>query len=70
MIQLCVCIHCIHTYIYSFPDSFLLYRFLQNIDYSSLCYAVDPCWLSVLYIVVYKVLYFIFSNVCIMGLPS
>ena len=29
------------------------YWLLQNIDYSSLCYIVGPCWLSVSYIVVY-----------------
>ena len=28
------------------------YRLLQDIEYSSLCYTVGPCWLSVLYIVV------------------
>ena len=27
-------------------------KLLQNIEYSSLCYTVGPCWLSVLYIVV------------------
>ena len=34
-----------------FSDSFP-YRLLQNIDYSSLFYTVEPCWLSFLYIVV------------------
>ena len=28
---------------YSFLDSFP-YRLLQNIEYSSLCYTVGPCW--------------------------
>ena len=28
------------------------YRLLQNIEYSSLCYTVGPCWLSTLYIIV------------------
>ena len=28
------------------------YRLLQNIEYSSLCYIVGSCWLSILYIVV------------------
>ena len=27
-------------------------RLLQNIEQSSLCYTVDPCWLSILNIVV------------------
>ena len=29
-----------------------LYRLLQNIEYSSLCYTVGPYWLAILYIVV------------------
>ena len=28
------------------------YGLLQNVEWSSLCYTVSPCWLSVLYIVV------------------
>ena len=39
-------------YVYSFSDSFP-YRLSQGIEYSSLCYTVDPCWLSILYIVVF-----------------
>ena len=27
------------------------YRLLKDNEYSSLCYTVDPCWLSILYIV-------------------
>ena len=27
-------------------------RLLEDIDYSSLCYTVGPCWLSILYLVV------------------
>ena len=38
-------------YVYSFSDSFP-YRLLQGIEYSSLCYTVDPCCLYILYIVV------------------
>ena len=41
----------IYVYTYSFSIIFP-YRLLQNIEYSSLCYTVDPCWLSILYIVV------------------
>ena len=34
--------------IYSFSDSFFFpYRLLQNIEYSSLCYTVGPCWLPI-----------------------
>ena len=41
-------------YIYvSILLQFILHcRLLQNIEYSSQCYRVDPCWLSILYIVV------------------
>ena len=38
-------------YIYFF-QIFSPYRLLQNIEYSSLCCIVGPCWLSILYIVV------------------
>ena len=41
----------IHTHIYLFQILFPG-RLLQNIESSSLCYTVDPCWLSILYIVV------------------
>ena len=39
----------IHTYIL-FQSRFH-YRLLQDIEYGSLCYAVCPYWLSILYIV-------------------
>ena len=42
------------TCVYLFQILFL-YRLLQNIDYSSLCYIVGPCWLSILYVVVHYV---------------
>ena len=41
----------IHTYI-SFFQILFPYRLLQNIEHSSLCYTVGPCWLSILNIVV------------------
>ena len=41
----------IHFYII-FP-----YRLLYNIEYSSLCCIVGPCWLSILYIVVLLLLF-------------
>ena len=37
---------------YIFLQILLLYRLLENIEYSSLCYTVGPCWLSILYIIV------------------
>ena len=44
----------VQLYIYLYPYLYLyLYRLLQNIEYSSLCYTVGPCWLSILYIVMY-----------------
>ena len=42
-----------HIHIYILFHIFFLNRLLQNIEYSPLSYAVGPCWLSVLYIVVY-----------------
>ena len=43
-----------YTYIYiSILFQILFhYRLLQDIEYSSLCHTVGPCWLSILYIVV------------------
>ena len=43
-------VHFLHTYFFNilFP-----YRLLQDIEYSSLCYIIGPCWLSALYVVVY-----------------
>ena len=41
----CIYIHSIFQIIFSYSLS-------QNIEQSSLCYIVGPCWLSVLYIVV------------------
>ena len=50
-LQHCVSFKCIvkwfryiYIYIYSFSD-FFLYRLLQDIEYSSLCYTVGPCYL-------------------------
>ena len=42
---------CLHVYIYSY-SILSPYRLLQNVEYSSLCYTVDPCWLSILYTIV------------------
>ena len=45
---------CVYIYIYIYiPFQILFpYRLLQNIEHSSLCYTVGPCWLSIFYIVV------------------
>ena len=43
----------IHIYIHILFQILFPYRLSQNIDYSSLCYTVGPCWLSVFYVVVY-----------------
>ena len=63
VIQLYRYIHiyvCVYIYIFFLFQILFLFRLLQNIEYSSLCYTVDPCWLSILYIVVcttnYKIL--------------
>ena len=43
----------IYIYFFFFFQILLPYRLLQSIEYSSLCYPAGPCWLSILYIVVY-----------------
>ena len=44
---------CVFTCVYIYSYSILSpYRLLQNVEYSSLCYTVDPCWLSILYTIV------------------
>ena len=40
------------TYIFIIFQILFPYSLLQNIEYSSLCYTVGPCWLFTLYIVV------------------
>ena len=48
----------VYEYMYTYVYTSILfqilfhYRILQNIEYSSLCYIVGPCWLSISYIVV------------------
>ena len=44
-------VHFLHTYIFFYI--LFHYRLLQDIEYSSLCYIIGPCWLSALYVVVY-----------------
>ena len=52
----CVCVYmciCVYTYTHSF------FIFFSHIGYykilnSSLCYIVGPCWLSILYIVMWR----------------
>ena len=43
----------IHTYLYILFHVLFYYGLLQNIEYSSLCYTVEPYCLSLLYIIVY-----------------
>ena len=40
----------IEIYIYILFQILFPYRLLQNTESGSLCYTVDPCWLSILYI--------------------
>ena len=47
----CVCV-CVSVYIYIRLHVLFYYGLPQDIEYSSLCYIVGPCYLSVLYIVV------------------
>ena len=42
----------IHVHIFSY---LFHYDLLQDIEYSSLCYTVEPCCLSILYIIVFKI---------------
>ena len=42
-----------YVYIFFFQTIFP-YRLLQNTEYSSLCYTVGPCLLSMLYIVIQR----------------
>ena len=57
-IQCCVNFRCtavLHTRTHTSYILFQIifqYRLLQNMKYSSLCYTVGPCWLTILYIVV------------------
>ena len=50
MIQLSISIH---IRIYVLFCIIFHYRLLQDTEYSSLCYTVGPCWLSIVYIVLY-----------------
>ena len=43
----------IYMYIYILFQILFHYMLLQDIEYSSPCCAVDPCWLSILYMVVH-----------------
>ena len=47
----------IHVHIFILFKILFLYRLSQNIELSSLCYTVGPCWLSILYIVCVYVLH-------------
>ena len=49
----------IHTHVSILFQVLFPFRLLQNIEQSSLCYAVGPCWLSILFF------YFIFFNIFI-----
>ena len=44
----------IYIYIYILFHILFHYGLLQDIEYSSLCYTVGPCCLSILYIVIYS----------------
>ena len=43
----------IHIYIHIHISDLFHYRLLQDTGYNSLCSTVDPCYLSILYVVVY-----------------
>ena len=43
----------VYVYIYILFQIIFHFKLLQDIEFSSLCYRVYPCCLSILYIVVY-----------------
>ena len=43
----------IHIHIFILFQILFPYKLLQNTEYHSLCYTVDPCWLSILHITVF-----------------
>ena len=43
----------IYMYIYVPFQILSPFRLLQDIEYTFLCYTIGPCWLAILYIVVY-----------------
>ena len=47
------------VYVYILFRILFPYRLLQNIECSSMCYTVDPCWLSVIYIYIVVYIYII-----------
>lgn len=58
----------LNTHIYPFSDCFH-YRLLQDIEYSSLCYTVGPCCVSILYMVV-CICHFQTSNLSLLPHPQ
>ena len=42
----------IHMHVFILSQVLFSFRLLQNIEQSSLCYTVGPCWLSILNIAV------------------
>ena len=53
-----VCIYVyVYIYIYRGREMFFFmsfpFRLLQNIEFSSLCYTVAPCWLPYVYVCIY-----------------
>ena len=40
----------LHIYVFFLPQISLPSRLPHNIEQSSICYTVDPCWLSILFI--------------------
>ena len=47
---------CIHTHKHKILNIYIHTHKKRNIEYSSLCYTVDPCWFSSLYILMSKTL--------------
>ena len=43
----------IHIYVFILFQIIYPFRFLHDMDQSSLCYTVDPCWLFILFYFIY-----------------
>ena len=59
----------IHIHVSILFQILFLFRLFHNIEQSSLCYTVDPCWLSILFIYFLFYFIFVFTTFLSSGLP-
>ena len=55
---------------YSFFQLLFPYRLLQNIESSSLCYTVGPCWLSYVFFKIRNLIRMIYVNTALVNIMS